>query len=101
MLIVTEGRTTHFLEDLPLSDLRKVWVLHDVQDITCDTVHLRHIPGKSHWGFSLKIGAEPSQIVLPPAWCSNLRLTTGVKNLALSRDEFRGPRSDVAVDQMA
>ncbi|GFW93544.1 hypothetical protein TNCV_47471 [Trichonephila clavipes] len=29
--------------------------------------------------FSLKIGVEPRQIVLSPAWCSNLRLTTGVK----------------------
>ncbi|GFX09324.1 hypothetical protein TNCV_1887371 [Trichonephila clavipes] len=37
----------------------------------------------------LKIGVEPSQIVLPPAWCSKLPLTTYVQ-LALSRDEFHG-----------
>ncbi|GFV23558.1 uncharacterized protein TNCV_1906861 [Trichonephila clavipes] len=43
---------------------------------------------------SLKIGVETSPIVLSPAWCSKLRLTTGVKILALSRDEFRGPRYD-------
>ncbi|GFV66057.1 uncharacterized protein TNCV_1440641 [Trichonephila clavipes] len=43
--------------------------------------------------FSLKIRAEPSQITLPPAWCSKLRLTTGVQ-LAPCHDEFRGPRSD-------
>ncbi|GFX11657.1 hypothetical protein TNCV_4361891 [Trichonephila clavipes] len=41
--------------------------------------------------FSLKTGVEPSKIVLSPALCSKLRLTTGVKNLAFSRDEFRGP----------
>ncbi|GFU27200.1 hypothetical protein TNCV_1068721 [Trichonephila clavipes] len=38
-----------------------------------------------------KIGMEPSKIVLSPAWCSKLRLTTGVKNLALGYTEFRGP----------
>ncbi|GFV35697.1 hypothetical protein TNCV_1893071 [Trichonephila clavipes] len=37
---------------------------------------------------------EPRKIVLSPAWCSKLRLTTGVKILALSHGEFRGPRSD-------
>ncbi|GFT29656.1 hypothetical protein TNCV_4890841 [Trichonephila clavipes] len=31
---------------------------------------------------------------LSPAWCSKLKLTTGVKILALNCDEFRGPRSD-------
>ncbi|GFT15846.1 hypothetical protein TNCV_3314431 [Trichonephila clavipes] len=33
--------------------------------------------------FSLKIGVEPSQIVLSPAWCSKLRLTTGVQSSPL------------------
>ncbi|GFV68228.1 hypothetical protein TNCV_1875101 [Trichonephila clavipes] len=32
--------------------------------------------------------------MLSPACCSKLRLTPGVKILAFSRDEFRGPRSD-------
>ncbi|GFX93923.1 hypothetical protein TNCV_3412861 [Trichonephila clavipes] len=41
---------------------------------------------------SLKIGVESSQIVLSPAWCSKLRLTTEVKLLPC-HDEFRGPRS--------
>ncbi|GFS80640.1 hypothetical protein TNCV_3870561 [Trichonephila clavipes] len=36
---------------------------------------------------------ETSKIVLLPAWCSKLRLTTGVQ-LAIRRDEFCGPRSD-------
>ncbi|GFT42541.1 uncharacterized protein TNCV_1787871 [Trichonephila clavipes] len=27
---------------------------------------------------SLKIGVETSQIILSPAWCSKLRLTTGI-----------------------
>ncbi|GFU48412.1 hypothetical protein TNCV_3342991 [Trichonephila clavipes] len=31
---------------------------------------------------------------MSPAWCSQLRLTTGVRIPALSHDEFRGPRSD-------
>ncbi|GFW56250.1 uncharacterized protein TNCV_1877701 [Trichonephila clavipes] len=44
--------------------------------------------------FSLYIEVEPNKIVLSPPWCSKLRLTTGVKILALSRDEFRGPPSD-------
>ncbi|GFU50241.1 putative DD41D transposase [Trichonephila clavipes] len=35
--------------------------------------------------FSLKIGVEISQIVLPPTWCSKL---------ALCHDEFNEPRSD-------
>ncbi|GFT79933.1 hypothetical protein TNCV_4598291 [Trichonephila clavipes] len=59
--------------------------------------------GEERWGllitprvFSLKIGVEPSQIVLSSAQCSNLRPTIGVKFLALCRDEFRGPRSDTA-----
>ncbi|GFT12915.1 hypothetical protein TNCV_5096051 [Trichonephila clavipes] len=43
--------------------------------------------------FSFKIGEESIQIVLSPAWCSKLRLTTGVY-LALYRDEFRELRSD-------
>ncbi|GFX15591.1 hypothetical protein TNCV_2130791 [Trichonephila clavipes] len=42
---------------------------------------------------SLKTGVEPSEIVLSPAWCSKLRLTTGV-HLTLYREEFRGHRSD-------
>ncbi|GFY03241.1 putative RNA-directed DNA polymerase from transposon BS [Trichonephila clavipes] len=33
--------------------------------------------------FYLKIGKEPSQIFLSPEWCSNLRLTTGVKTSSL------------------
>ncbi|GFW75608.1 hypothetical protein TNCV_4427911 [Trichonephila clavipes] len=40
------------------------------------------------------IGVEPSKIILSPAWCSKLRLTTGVKIPALSRNEFCGLRSD-------
>ncbi|GFT05635.1 hypothetical protein TNCV_1044971 [Trichonephila clavipes] len=32
--------------------------------------------------------------MLSPAWCSKLRLTTGIKILALIRDEFHRPRSD-------
>ncbi|GFT50212.1 hypothetical protein TNCV_3622671 [Trichonephila clavipes] len=44
--------------------------------------------------FSLKIVVEPTKIVLSPAWCSKLRLTTCIKILALSRDEFHELRSD-------
>ncbi|GFT19795.1 hypothetical protein TNCV_4992591 [Trichonephila clavipes] len=40
-----------------------------------------------------KLGGQ-SEIVLSFAWCSKIRLTKGVKILALSRDDFRGPRSD-------
>ncbi|GFY19798.1 hypothetical protein TNCV_4649681 [Trichonephila clavipes] len=43
------------------------------------------VEGKERWKaldhfkvLSLKIGMEPSQIVLSPEWCSWLRLTTGV-----------------------
>ncbi|GFU98357.1 hypothetical protein TNCV_385031 [Trichonephila clavipes] len=46
------------------------------------------------WVFSLQIGVESSKIVLSPAWYSKLRLTTGERILALSRNEFRGLRSD-------
>ncbi|GFX64926.1 hypothetical protein TNCV_450641 [Trichonephila clavipes] len=46
--------------------------------------------------FSLKVEAEPSQIILLFAWCSKLRLTTGVK-LAHCRDEFHEPRSDTVI----
>ncbi|GFX78531.1 hypothetical protein TNCV_29711 [Trichonephila clavipes] len=42
-----------------------------------------------------KLGVQLSKIILLPAKCSKLRLTTGVKILALSRDEFRGSRSDL------
>ncbi|GFY17813.1 uncharacterized protein TNCV_1075481 [Trichonephila clavipes] len=34
--------------------------------------------------FSLKIGVEPSQIMLSPVWCSKLRLKTGIRNLPLA-----------------
>ncbi|GFV25052.1 uncharacterized protein TNCV_885181 [Trichonephila clavipes] len=44
--------------------------------------------------FSLKIGVEQSKTVLSPAWCSKIRLTTGLKILALSRDEYHVPGSD-------
>ncbi|GFW73033.1 hypothetical protein TNCV_831521 [Trichonephila clavipes] len=44
--------------------------------------------------FSLYSGVKPSKIVLSPVWCSKLRLTTFVKILALSHDEFCGTRSD-------
>ncbi|GFV59299.1 hypothetical protein TNCV_2340401 [Trichonephila clavipes] len=43
--------------------------------------------------FSLKIVVEPNKIVLSLAWCSKLRLTTGVHS-ALCHNEFCGPRSD-------
>ncbi|GFX26537.1 hypothetical protein TNCV_4535491 [Trichonephila clavipes] len=43
---------------------------------------------------SLRVGVEPSQIVLSAAWNSKLWLTTGVK-LTFCRDEFRGPPSDI------
>ncbi|GFX44280.1 hypothetical protein TNCV_4376681 [Trichonephila clavipes] len=33
----------------------------------------------SHRVVYLKIGEDPSKIVLSPAWCSKLELTTGVK----------------------
>ncbi|GFV50751.1 hypothetical protein TNCV_2214121 [Trichonephila clavipes] len=46
---------------------------------------------------SSKLGGELSKIVLSPAWCSKLRLTTGIK-LTTCRPVFSGPRSD-AVDQ--
>ncbi|GFU17118.1 hypothetical protein TNCV_1853751 [Trichonephila clavipes] len=46
-----------------------------------------------------KIWVEQRQIVLPPVWCSKLRITPGV-HLALCHEEFREPRSD-AVRQMA
>ncbi|GFW30053.1 hypothetical protein TNCV_1696681 [Trichonephila clavipes] len=48
--------------------------------------------------FSLKIGVEPSKIILSPTWCSRLRPTT---NLAICRDEFRRPLSDVTIDQLS
>ncbi|GFS61372.1 uncharacterized protein TNCV_3105551 [Trichonephila clavipes] len=59
---------------------------------------VRLVEGEERWKapdpplkvFSLKIGMDPSKIVLSPAWCLKLRLTTGVRILALSRDEFRG-----------
>ncbi|GFU67090.1 hypothetical protein TNCV_4969391 [Trichonephila clavipes] len=44
--------------------------------------------------FYLTIWVELSLIVLSHVWCSKLWLTTGV-HLALSQNEFRGPRSDV------
>ncbi|GFT24142.1 uncharacterized protein TNCV_2063881 [Trichonephila clavipes] len=44
--------------------------------------------------FPLKIGVEPSQNVLSPAWCLKLRLTIGV-HIAFRCDEFRGPRSHI------
>ncbi|GFW81114.1 integrase catalytic domain-containing protein [Trichonephila clavipes] len=37
----------------------------------------------------LKIGVEPSKIVLSPAWCSKQRANGRCKNLALNRDEFQ------------
>ncbi|GFY24403.1 hypothetical protein TNCV_1014511 [Trichonephila clavipes] len=47
---------------------------------------VRLVEGKRSWKplttprvFSLKIVTKPSRIVLSPAWCSKLRLTTGVK----------------------
>ncbi|GFT36973.1 pogo transposable element with KRAB [Trichonephila clavipes] len=40
--------------------------------------------------FSLKIGVEPSKIVLSPAWCSKLRLITGVKGWPLTARNFVG-----------
>ncbi|GFS50294.1 uncharacterized protein TNCV_1638091 [Trichonephila clavipes] len=46
---------------------------------------MRLVEGKERWEapdhprvFSLKIGMEPSQIVLPLAWCLKLRLMTGL-----------------------
>ncbi|GFU77980.1 hypothetical protein TNCV_2563451 [Trichonephila clavipes] len=48
---------------------------------------------------SLKIGMNLGQIVLSPAWCSKLSLTTGV-HLDPCHDEFRGPCSDVTVYQV-
>ncbi|GFV20930.1 hypothetical protein TNCV_4531991 [Trichonephila clavipes] len=50
-------------------------------------------PDPSPREFSLKIGVEPSEIVMSPVWCSRLRSTTGI-HLAPLHDEFRGPRSD-------
>ncbi|GFY02664.1 hypothetical protein TNCV_3505441 [Trichonephila clavipes] len=38
--------------------------------------------------FSLKSGVEPSKIVLSPAWCTKLRLTTGEKTLPLAVRNF-------------
>ncbi|GFV15188.1 hypothetical protein TNCV_4650201 [Trichonephila clavipes] len=58
-------------------------------------------PDYPQTGVSLKIGeGEQSKIVLSLVWCSKLRLTTSTNNLPLSRDEFRGPWSDVTVDQV-
>ncbi|GFV97557.1 hypothetical protein TNCV_2040651 [Trichonephila clavipes] len=47
--------------------------------------------------FSLRIGIEPSKIVLPLAWCSKLRITTGVQ-YSPCHDKFREPLSDATVD---
>ncbi|GFX35472.1 hypothetical protein TNCV_102791 [Trichonephila clavipes] len=44
---------------------------------------------------------ELSKIVLSPAWCSQIRIPDRRKNLALSREEFHRPRSDVNVNQVA
>ncbi|GFV71812.1 hypothetical protein TNCV_4868961 [Trichonephila clavipes] len=41
--------------------------------------------------FSLKIGMESSKIVLSPAWCSKAKANDRRRNLAPSREEFRGP----------
>ncbi|GFT91043.1 hypothetical protein TNCV_2008741 [Trichonephila clavipes] len=48
--------------------------------------------------FPLKTGMEPSKIVLSPVRCSKLQLTTCIQ-LASCHDEFRGPRSNVIVNQ--
>ncbi|GFY22000.1 uncharacterized protein TNCV_3296441 [Trichonephila clavipes] len=58
------------------------------------------VEGKEKWevndypprSFSLKIGVEPSQIILSPVWYSKPMLMTG-KHLAICREEFREPRS--------
>ncbi|GFV01895.1 uncharacterized protein TNCV_4978461 [Trichonephila clavipes] len=46
---------------------------------------MRLVEGEERWEApdhpqvsSLKIGVKTGQIVLPPVWCSKLRLTTGV-----------------------
>ncbi|GFT30000.1 hypothetical protein TNCV_3349591 [Trichonephila clavipes] len=49
--------------------------------------------------FSLKIEDELSKIILSPAGCSKLQLTTGIQVFP-GHDEFRGPRSD-SIDQVA
>ncbi|GFW45238.1 hypothetical protein TNCV_4733461 [Trichonephila clavipes] len=69
---------------------------------------VRLVKGEERWNaplttfrvFFLKIGVGSRKIVPSPAWCSKLRLTIGLKNLALSRDEFRGPRFVVTVYQV-
>ncbi|GFX53268.1 uncharacterized protein TNCV_362621 [Trichonephila clavipes] len=74
--------------------------LNNHRAASCPLMYL--VEGEERWkahghpqGFlSLNFGVEPSKIVLSPAWCSKLRLTTGVKILSLTRDEFHGPRSD-------
>ncbi|GFW60093.1 hypothetical protein TNCV_4893451 [Trichonephila clavipes] len=43
--------------------------------------------------FSLRIGVEPSEIVVSPLWCSKLSLKTGV-HLGLCHIEFSGSLSD-------
>ncbi|GFV04268.1 hypothetical protein TNCV_918891 [Trichonephila clavipes] len=60
---------------------------------------VRLVEEKERWeapghpqGFLLKIMVEPNQIILSPAWCSKLTLTTGIKIWPLGRD---GPRSDI------
>ncbi|GFT57175.1 hypothetical protein TNCV_1691891 [Trichonephila clavipes] len=56
-------------------------------------------PHHTHSLFFPKIGVEPSQIVLSPAWCLKLQLTTDV--LTLRRIKLRGPLSDYNVNQEA
>ncbi|GFX98636.1 transposable element Tcb1 transposase [Trichonephila clavipes] len=41
-----------------------------------------------------KLGVEPSQAVLSPVWCSNLRLTRGIKS-SPCHDELHGLGSDI------
>ncbi|GFY25882.1 hypothetical protein TNCV_1916321 [Trichonephila clavipes] len=49
--------------------------------------------------FALKIGVDPSYIVLPPVWCSKRWITADVK-LAPCLNEFHGIRADI-VNQVA
>ncbi|GFW60181.1 uncharacterized protein TNCV_1842641 [Trichonephila clavipes] len=62
---------------------------------------VRLVEGEENWeislttsrAFPLKIGMEPSKIILSPVRCSKLRLTTGIQ-LAPCHDEFRRPWCD-------
>ncbi|GFT85602.1 hypothetical protein TNCV_4253221 [Trichonephila clavipes] len=59
---------------------------------SCSEVGKRWVALDNPRLLSLKIELELTHIVQSPVSCSELRLTTGV-DLALCRDEFRGPQS--------